>query len=152
MLGRGDHLSLPFIGPANRELESEHVKLARQANGSYVVEDNHSKLGTRLNNQPLLHPAVLKDGDVIKFGGNFVRFNQRQHQGEAAPPAPAPTFQVRSAPPPPPIKHAPASADGAARPGPATKPPASPGPRPAPPAAPRSGGIPPPPPPRKPKS
>ena len=111
MLGRGDHLLLPFIGPANRDLESEHVKIARQANGSYLVEDNHSKLGTRLNNQPLLHPAVLKDGDVIKFGGNFVRFNQRQHRGEEVPPAAAPAFQVRSAPPPPAIKMPPASPD-----------------------------------------
>jgi hypothetical protein len=149
MLGRGDHLSLPFIGPMNRDLESEHVKIARQANGSYLVEDNHSKLGTRLNNQPLLHPAVLKDGDVIKFGGNFVRFNQRQHKGEGEPPAAAPAFQVRSAPPPPSIKKPAAHADG---PPPSPKPAASPISKSAPPTAPRSGGIPPPPPPRKPKS
>ena len=36
-----------------------------------------SRLGTRLNNQPVQGPTPLKDGDVIKFGTNFVRFNER---------------------------------------------------------------------------
>jgi hypothetical protein len=60
MLGRGDHLPLPFLGPMNAELESEHVRIIRQPNGSYVVEDNHSRLGTRLNNQPLVNAGVRK--------------------------------------------------------------------------------------------
>lgn len=106
-LGRGDHLALPFMGLMNKDLESEHLKIVRQANGSYVVEDNHSKLGTRLNNQPLQSPLALNDGDVIKFGTNFVRFNERRRSAGAAPPVMAPvshTQQITGAPPPPPIK------------------------------------------------
>ena len=138
MLGRGDHLPLPFLGPMNRDLESEHVKITRRPGGDYLVEDNHSKLGSRLNNQPLLAPVVLKDGDVIKLGGNFVRFNERKRKQGEEPISAAPPFQVRPAPPPPPI-HKPAAHPTA----PAASPPAAPA---------RPGAVPPPPPPRKPKT
>ena len=156
MLGRGDHLSLPFLGPANRDLDSEHVKITRQPGGAYVVEDNRSKLGSRLNNQPLVQPTTLKDGDVIKLGGNFVRFNERQRKHGEEPVSMAPTFQVRPAPPPPPIRKPPAAPAAAPTSPPAKSPsassPKSPpsGPKPPPPGAARPGGIPPPPPPRKP--
>lgn len=150
MLGRGDHLSLPFIGPMNRELESEHVKLTRQADGAYVAEDNHTRLGTRLNNQPLLQPTVLKDGDVIKFGSNFVRFNERRRRRGEEPMTAAPTFHVKPAPPPPPIRKP--AAGGGTKESPPEKPAAAPPPRPSAPGAARPGAIPPPPPPRKPKT
>ena len=163
-LGRGDHLQLAFLGPMNAELESEHVRIVRQPNGSYVVEDNHSKLGTRLNNQSLTHATPLHNGDVIKFGTNFVRFNERQRQKGDEPVTPGFQGQVRAAPPPPkpaapaghpsPGQHAAPkpAAQHAAPPHPA--PPAKPGTvRPlgsSPPARPpQPGGIPPPPPPRK---
>lgn len=149
MLGRGDHLPLPFIGPMNRELESEHVKLTRQPSGAYIVEDNHSRLGTRLNNQPLSKPTPLNDGDVIKFGSNFVRFNERRRRhGEELMTA-APTFHVKPAPPPPPIRKPAAALETPPKTPTPAKPPA---PRPAPPGSVRPGGIPPPPPPRKPNA
>ena len=131
-LGRADNLPMPFLGPMNKDLEAEHVKIARRADGSYVVEDNHTRLGTRLNNQPLAGPAVLKNGDVIKFGANFVRFNERQRRSAAEAPAAAsvPAAQVATAPPPPPTAR--------------KQPPA---PKPATP-----GKIAPPPPPRRPKA
>ncbi|HVX14597.1 MAG TPA: FHA domain-containing protein [Pirellulales bacterium] len=168
-LGRGDHLPLPFLGPMNAGIESEHVRIVRQSNGAFVLEDNQSKLGTRLNNQPLMQPTVLSDGDVIKFGTNFVRFNERRRKGGQEPISPAFQGQVRAAPPPPPVrKPAPAAPPGpTAPPRPVAQPkpaapsrpegiPPSPAPRttggkpdkpPARPAAP--GSIPPPPPPRK---
>ncbi|HUY34818.1 MAG TPA: FHA domain-containing protein [Pirellulales bacterium] len=158
-LGRGDHLPLPFLGPMNAELESEHTRIARQANGSYVVEDNHSRLGTRLNNQAISAPTVLKDGDVIKIGTNFVRFNERQRRTGGAPAVQPGGFQgqVRAAPPPP-VRTAPPPAKPAAMPpkssvaGPAVAPPTPTKPAASPPATPpRPGGIRPPPPPRRPK-
>ncbi|HEX5447109.1 MAG TPA: FHA domain-containing protein [Pirellulales bacterium] len=161
-LGRGDHLQLAFLGPMNAELESEHVRIVRQANGSYLVEDNHSRLGTRLNSQPLTHATPLHNGDVIKFGTNFVRFNERKRQKGDEPVTPGFQGKVRAAPPPPTPKAAaaapspqrtatPAHAPAAQHPAPPA-PPAKPGAiRPlgasAPP--PRPGVIPPPPPPRK---
>ena len=51
----------------NRDLELEHLRIIRQPNGSYLVEDNHTKLGTRLNGELIQGPARLKDGDVIKL-------------------------------------------------------------------------------------
>lgn len=134
MLGRGDHLPLPFLGPMNAELESEHVRIERQANGSYVVEDNHTRLGTRLNNQPLTAAAMLKNGDVIKFGTNFVRFNERKRERGDEPVTPAFQGQVRAAPPPPPVKTHSAPATGNAKPvapKPAPSQPAAPPPAPS---------------------
>ncbi|HVA45847.1 MAG TPA: FHA domain-containing protein [Pirellulales bacterium] len=145
-LGRGDHLPLPFLGPMNAGLESEHVRIARQPNGTFVVEDNHSQLGTRLNNQPLTGATPLKDGDVIKFGTNFVRFNERHRKQGQEPLTTAFQGQVKAAPPPPPVhKAAPAAAKSKApQPTTATAPKPAAGNRPASP-----GSIPPPPPPRK---
>lgn len=148
-LGRGDHLPLPFVGPMNAGIESEHVRIVRQASGAFVLEDNQSKLGTRLNNQPVTQPTPLKDGDVIKFGTNFVRFNERRRNKDEAPITPAFQGQVRSAPPPPVRKHPPAPQANPPvppKPGPAAQPakPPQPAVRPA-----AQGSIPPPPPPRK---
>jgi len=158
-LGRGDHLPLPFLGPMNAELESEHTRISRQADGSYVVEDNHSRLGTRLNNQVLSAPTVLKDGDVIKLATNFVRFNERQRRTGDAPAVQAGGFQgqVRDAPPPPQRMAAPPARPSATPGKPSSSPPTPSKPAapavkpPSPPAPPRSGGIQPPPPPRRPK-
>jgi hypothetical protein len=156
-LGRGDHLPLPFLGPMNAELESEHTRISRQADGSYVVEDNHSRLGTRLNNTALSAPTVLKDGDVIKLATNFVRFNERKHRTGDGPGIQPGGFQgqVRAAPPPPQRTAAPPAKPAAAPGKLSASPPASSKPAaakpPAPPGPPRSGGIQPPPPPRKPK-
>lgn len=150
-LGRGDHLPLPFLGPMNAGIKSEHVRIIRQSNGAFVLEDNQSKLGTRLNNSPVAQPTPLKDGDVIKFGTNFVRFNERRRNKGQEPITPAFQGQVRAAPPPPVRKHPPAPQPNPAA---APKPNSTPQPveaRPAPPvnrpAA--HGSIPPPPPPRK---
>ena len=97
-LGRGDHLPLPFLGPMNKDVESEHLKITRQPNGQFVLEDNHSRLGTRLNSRPIQGPTPLADGNVIKFGTNFVRFNERQEGGSAGTGRFAPAFRGRSPP------------------------------------------------------
>lgn len=160
-LGRGDHLQLAFLGPMNAELESEHVRIVRQANGSYLAEDNHSKLGTRLNNQPLTQAMPLHNGDIIKFGTNFVRFNERKRQKGDEPVTPGFQGKVRGAPPPPTPKAAPPSpqraappthAPAAQHPAPPPAPPVKPGairPLGSSPPPPRPAVIPPPPPPRK---
>lgn len=150
-LGRGDHLQLPFLGPMNAGIESEHVRIIRQPSGAFVVEDNHSKLGTRLNNQPLTQPTMLKDGDVVKFGTNFVRFNERRRKEGQEPITPSFQGQVRSAPPPPPARtHTPATPKPPAAPT-SSPPPRAPDTKPEKPAARPAahGSIPPPPPPKK---
>jgi hypothetical protein len=112
ILGRGDHLPLPFLGPTNKDLEAEHLMIRRMPDGSYCLEDNHSKLGTRLNSQPLSGLMPLQDGDVIRLGTNLVRFNERRHRSGETPPIMASLpSQQPSPPPPPPPPSAPSSAD-----------------------------------------
>lgn len=82
-LGRGDHLLLPFLGYSGKDLESEHLRISRRPDGTYLAEDNHSRIGTRINGQLISAPVVLRDGDLIRLGTNIVRFNQR-HRGALA--------------------------------------------------------------------
>lgn len=77
VLGRGDHLSLPLLGPASRDVETEHAWITRRSDGTFVVEDRSSRVGTFLNGQRLLGPAVLANGDLLRLGGNILRFNDR---------------------------------------------------------------------------
>ena len=74
LLGRGDHLPLPFLGYPGRDLEAEHARITRQPDGQFVLEDNRSRLGTRLNGQPVQTATPLKDGDLIKLGTNLDPF------------------------------------------------------------------------------
>lgn len=104
VLGRGDHLTLPFLGYSGKDLESEHLRVVRQPDGSYQVEDNHSRLGTRVNGQVIQGPTPLTDGDLIKLGTNIVRFNHR-HRGRVragADGTPACSDIATHVPPPPP--------------------------------------------------
>jgi hypothetical protein len=85
VLGRGDHLPLPFLGGANRELEIEHCRITRQANGTFLLEDLQSRLGVFVNQQRVDGTRQLVSGDVIKLGGNYVRFQEsRRRSGSAA--------------------------------------------------------------------
>ena len=80
VLGRAEHVPLPFLGPVNKEVGLEHLTIFRCPDGSYALEDNHSKLGTRLNNRPVEGRVPLANGDVIKLGTNLVRFNERRRR------------------------------------------------------------------------
>ena len=105
-LGRGDHLPLPFLGPTNKDLDAEHALVRRMNDGSYCLEDNHTRLGTRLNGQIVTGVTPLADGDIIRVGTNLVRFNQRhRRRGEPSPQTAVPAVgipQTASAAPPPP--------------------------------------------------
>lgn len=155
ILGRGDHLPLPLLGPSSRDLEAEHAQITRRSDGAFVVEDRGTRLGTLLNGERLLGPVVLSDGDLLRLGGNIVRFNDRggaeavrpADANAAAPPPPAPVgpppIPTRSngGPSLPPGKPLPG---GAVAPRPAHAPPPRP-PAPKPPG--RGPKLPPPPPP-----
>jgi len=106
LLGRGDHLPLPLLGYTARDLESEHARIVRRPGGKFVLEDLGSRLGTTLNGQPVGGPTPLADGDLVRLGGNILRFNIRagaSHE-EVAEPGPTRGGQapkgISSAPPP----------------------------------------------------
>lgn len=82
VLGRAEHLPLPFLGHADGDLELEHLRIVRQPDGRYVAEDNHTRVGTLINRERIHGPVVLQDGDLIKLGTNIVRFNLRRRRGE----------------------------------------------------------------------
>jgi pSer/pThr/pTyr-binding forkhead associated (FHA) protein len=96
------------LGPSNQDLELEHTRIVRQTDGTFLVEDNHSRIGTRLNNQPLQYPMRLNDGDVIKLGRNSVRFNERQRRSDDTAAPSAATSRTPVPAPPPPAKRTPA--------------------------------------------
>ena len=106
VLGRGDHLPLPFLGYPGRDLESEHLDITRQPNAEYVVQDRSSRAGTRVNGELIQGPRVLGDGDLIKLGTNLVRFNRRRwgwrRKGEPGGRRTATTVGEIGPPPPPP--------------------------------------------------
>ena len=83
-LGRGDHLALPLLGYAGRDLESEHARITRQPDGQYTIQDNQSRIGTILNGRLLQGPAILADGDLIRLGSNILRFNHRHRKDALA--------------------------------------------------------------------
>lgn len=80
ILGRGDHLRLPFVGTSNSGLEIEHLAIERSSDGSFFVRDLSSKMGSFVNNIPVQGSVELMDGDTIKLGANLVRFNLRHRK------------------------------------------------------------------------
>ena len=85
ILGRAEYAALPFMGKNDSMLELVHAKIVRQPSGRFVLEDNKSKEGTRLNNVRIDGPAVLSDGDVIRVGYNSIKFSERHRKaGEPA--------------------------------------------------------------------
>lgn len=105
VVGRGDHLPLPFLGYGSKDIEAEHLHIVRQPDGAYVAQDNHSRIGTRVNGQLIEGPVTLKDGDLIKLGSNLIRFNLKQRWGLAGSRGisdQAISYEGKIAPPPPP--------------------------------------------------
>jgi len=104
MLGRGDHLPLPLLGIAGRDIESEHARITRTPDGRFAIEDNHSRVGTLVNGKPIHGTAALADGDLIRLGSNILRFSLRSGRGEraVAPPVGAKPSAAMPLPPPPP--------------------------------------------------
>ncbi len=163
VLGRGDHLPLPLLGYPGRDLEAEHARITRQPDGRFLLEDNRSRLGTRLNGQPIATAMPLTDGDLIKLGSNLIRFNSRQRGSVRAAAAPAvpsaamPGGGMAATLPPPPPKPVVAPGSTPRSPPPPWPPlPSAPPAAPAPPAGSTpaaspnlpGGAVPPPPPPR----
>ena len=53
---------------------SRNHSLIRYSNGYYGVEDQNSRMGTRVNGTPV-RSSKLQEGDIIDIGGNSFRFS-----------------------------------------------------------------------------
>ena len=78
LMGTSEKVALSFIAFGAKGVEPMHVRIVRQPNGGFVVMDNNTRTGTRVNGHPLTGPVLLRDGDVISFGVNMVRFSERR--------------------------------------------------------------------------
>ena len=91
-LGTSEKAQLSFIAYGAKGVEPMHLCITRQTDGTYWILDNGSRTGTFVNDQQVREALLLKDGDVVRFGANKVRFNERYRQAgsRAAKPPVAP--------------------------------------------------------------
>lgn len=87
-MGTAEQVALNFIAFGARGVEPRHVRIIRQPDGSFVCYDNNTRNGTQVNGHPLTAPVLLRDGDVISFGVNKVRFSERRRAAGVAAPVP----------------------------------------------------------------
>ncbi len=125
-MGTSEKSSIIFIAFGAKGVEPTHLKITKQPDGRFMLEDNQSRGGTLLNGEKIAQPTMLKDGDAIQFGVNVVRFNERVKHGDG--PTTLPPSQVKEAPKPAPP---PGAITAAPPPMPAPKP-AAPKPAPTP--------------------
>jgi hypothetical protein len=84
-LGTSEKAGLIFIAYGARGVEPIHLRIRRQKDGTYVLADNGSRGGTRLNGRPVDGPTELQDGDLIQLGVNRVRFSETYRPRQARP-------------------------------------------------------------------
>lgn len=99
VLGRSESLPLPFFGAMSKNVEPEHARIVRGRDGRYVLEDNHTKIGTIVNKKVIEGPVTLQDGDLVRLGNNIVRFHEKRRDRTDAVIASTPP-PARSTPPP----------------------------------------------------
>lgn len=80
VIGRAEWSTLPFLADGDRVLELEHLRIEHQPDGNYALV----ALGPTTINNVALARSVLRDGDVLRFGNNAVRFNERARKSGPA--------------------------------------------------------------------
>jgi FHA domain len=104
-LGRSAKAALSFSGSGDERVDLRHARVVRRTDEGFVLEDLHSRHGTWINANRVVSPTLLFDGDLIRLGGNAVRFNLRSKPAVAKPPvvirasAPAQAVPRRPTPP-----------------------------------------------------
>ena len=103
IMGRGDHLPLPFFGATSSQLALEHAVITKQTDGSFEVAPMKPGSEVKVNGTSVGHSEKLHDGDLIKLGGNLIKFRtaeSRDQEKTATPMAPAIKPNHHRAPPP----------------------------------------------------
>lgn len=84
-MGTSESANLIFIAYGAQGVEPIHLKIRRDDDGSYILEDSGSRKGTYWNGERIHRPQRLADGDVIRFGINEIRFHERFRPRQAEP-------------------------------------------------------------------
>lgn len=132
VLGRAEHATVPFLGTWGKVLEPAHARIVRRPDGRFAIADTGTKAGTFVNGQPVAGWVVLANGDTIRVGTNYLRYNDRTRTPEERSAAPPPRVErpvpARVEPPVPPRRPQPPSPPVARPPAPPpiVRPPAAP--------------------------
>jgi pSer/pThr/pTyr-binding forkhead associated (FHA) protein len=86
-VGRGKECDI-VINDAS--ISRQHAQFLRQANGIYV-QDLSSSNGSKINDEPLLSPQLLKPGDIISLGSVRLAYVPAPVQVTDTPSSPVPT-------------------------------------------------------------
>ncbi|MBM4071994.1 MAG: FHA domain-containing protein [Planctomycetes bacterium] len=89
LLGTSEKVQLPFIAFGAKGVEPIHLRILRQQDGRFVLQDNNSRTGTMLNGARVAGPTILHNDDGIQLGPNVVRYCERFRQGRAVEARPA---------------------------------------------------------------
>ena len=73
--GRNEQRDICIKDPS---LSSYHCDFIRLEDGSYMLRDNNSTNGTRVNNEPVTE-VVLKNSDIIQLGSVEILYDSNDH-------------------------------------------------------------------------
>jgi len=103
IMGTSEKAALPFIAFGAKGVEPVHLRITRRNDGSFLLQDNHSRTGTFVNGRQVQGEVVLRNDDMIQLGVNQVRFREvhkhvsgGEEQRTASPP---PVFRPTQASP-----------------------------------------------------
>jgi pSer/pThr/pTyr-binding forkhead associated (FHA) protein len=121
VIGRATSATLRLDGQSPNLVDQDHARITRNAEGRYILEDNHSRQGTWVNQVRIQSLVELKNRDLIRIGPNSIQFHDRRALASpspvAEPPKVAPAATVPS-----PMAPKPATAPSIApRPAPTTQ-------------------------------
>jgi serine/threonine-protein kinase len=110
VLGRQETLD-GALSP-DHSISRRHARITRTDDGTFAIEDEHSRNGTFVNGERLVSPWILRTGDLLKIGGTVFEATAPEPRVEvAAPPVVEPGPVVPMAAPaavaPPPERTAP---------------------------------------------
>jgi hypothetical protein len=100
-LGGARHATLPLLGPDDATIDEEHARVVRRPDGRFVLEDNRTRLGTRVNRSRVVGTMRLNDCDVIRIGPHAIEFRERKPRprDDAGAQPDSPPVSVPTAPP-----------------------------------------------------
>jgi hypothetical protein len=85
IMGTSEKAALPFIAFGAKGVEPVHLRITRRNDGSFLLQDNHSRTGTFVNGRQVQGEVVLRNEDAIQLGVNVVRFREvLKHVSEGA--------------------------------------------------------------------